>query len=63
MAKNVMQFKKSEYIKRTTEEIVDNCVETLVNIKHIDHAKIKVPKLHKKDSLSSEVENPDMNLK
>lgn len=62
MDKNVMQFKKSEYIKRTSEEMIDNCVETIRNIKNIDHQKIKAPKPHKQDSLTSMVENPDMNL-
>ncbi len=62
MDKNVMQFKKSEYIKRTTEEIVDNCIETLTNVKHIDAKKIKAPKPHKQDSLSANLENPDMNV-
>ena len=62
MDKNVLQFKKSEYIKRTTEEIVDNCVETLLNIKKINHDKIKAPKPHKQDSLSAHIENPDMNM-
>jgi len=62
MDKNVLQFKQSEYINRTTKEIVDNCVETLVGIKKMDAHKIKAPKPHKKDSLSADIENPDMNL-
>jgi len=62
MDKNVLQFKKSEYIERTTKEIVDNCVETLSGIKKMDAHKIKAPKPHKKDSLSADIENPDMNL-
>lgn len=62
MDKNILQFKKSEYIERTTREIVDNCVETLAGIKKIDHKKIKAPKPHKNDSLSAYIENPDMNL-
>ncbi len=62
MDKNVLLFKKSEYIERTTKEIVDNCVETLAGIKKMDHKKIKAPKPHKNDSLSAHIENPDMNL-
>lgn len=62
MDKNVLQFKKSEYIKRTVEEITDNCVETLAQIKKIGYDKIIPPKPHKKDSFSADVENPDMNL-
>ncbi len=62
MDKNILQFKKSEYIERTTKEIVDNCVETLAGIKKMDHQKIKAPKPHKIDSLSVHIENPDMNL-
>ena len=62
MDKNILQFKKSEYIERTTKEIVDNCVETLAGIKKMDHKKIKAPKPHKMDSLSAHIENPDMNL-
>ena len=62
MDKNVMQFKKSEYVKRTTEELVDNCVESLATIKGIDFTKIVAPKPHRQDSLSTGVENQDMNL-
>ncbi len=62
MDKNVLQFKKSEYIERTTKEIVDNCMETLVSIKKMDPLKIKAPKPHRKDSLSADLEHPDMNL-
>ena len=62
MDKNVLQFKKSEYIKRTVEEITDNCVETLAQIKKIGYDKIIPPKPHKKDSFSADVENQGMNL-
>lgn len=62
MDKNTMQFKKSEYIKRTTTEIVDNCVETLKQIKHLDTSKIVAPKPKRKDSLSADLENKDMNI-
>jgi nitrite reductase/ring-hydroxylating ferredoxin subunit/multimeric flavodoxin WrbA len=62
MDKNVMLFKKSAYIDRTTKEIVDNCVETLRQIKHIHSEKIVAPKPHKQDSQTAEMENPDMNL-
>ena len=62
MEKNVMQFKKSEYINRTTREIVDNCVEVLKQMKGIDASRIHAPKPHRKDSLSSEMDSPDMNI-
>ena len=42
--KNVMQFKRSEYIQRTAKEMVDNCVETLGQIKHIHSENMKAPK-------------------
>ena len=35
MDKNVLQFRQSEYIQRTAKEMVDNCIETLGQIKHI----------------------------
>lgn len=62
MDKNVLQFKKSDYIKRTTKEVVDNCLETLMQIKHLPADKMKAPKPHKQDSLSSDLINPDMNV-
>ncbi|MBG6112194.1 nitrite reductase/ring-hydroxylating ferredoxin subunit/multimeric flavodoxin WrbA [Flavobacterium sp. CG_23.5] len=62
MDKNVMQFKKSDYIKRTTEELVDNCVETLSQIKNTSTVKISAPKPHRQDSPSAGIENPDMNI-
>jgi nitrite reductase/ring-hydroxylating ferredoxin subunit/multimeric flavodoxin WrbA len=62
MDKNVLQFKKSDYIKRTTEEMVDNCIETLSQIKKRNTIKIIAPKPHQQDSLSADIENPDMNL-
>lgn len=62
MDKNVLQFKKSDYIKRTTKEIVDNCLETLMQIKHLPADKMKAPKPHKLDSLSAYLINPDMNI-
>jgi nitrite reductase/ring-hydroxylating ferredoxin subunit/multimeric flavodoxin WrbA len=62
MDKNVLQFKKSEYIQRTAKEMVDNCLETLAQIKHVHTANIKAPKPHKGDSLSADIVNPDMNL-
>lgn len=62
MDKNVLQFKKSDYIKRTTEELTDNAVETLKQIKRLDHTKIVPPKPHKSDSWSAGIENPDMNM-
>lgn len=62
MDKNVLQFKKSDYIKRTTEEMVDNCVETLSQIKNMNTVKIIAPKPHQQDSFSADIENPDMNI-
>lgn len=59
---NVMQFKKSEYILRTAKEMVDNCVETLGQIKHIRSENMKPPKPHKQDSLTADLKNPDMNV-
>jgi nitrite reductase/ring-hydroxylating ferredoxin subunit/multimeric flavodoxin WrbA len=62
MDKNVMQFKRSEYIQRTTKEMVDNCIETLCQVKHIHTEGMKAPKPHKQDSLSADIVNPDMNV-
>ena len=62
MDKNVMQFKKSNYVTRATKELVDNSVETLKQIKRIDSNKINPPKPRRKDSLSHDLENPDMNI-
>ena len=62
MDKNVLQFKRSEYIQRTTKEIVDNCVETLCQVKHIRQENMKAPKPHKQDSLTADLINPDMNV-
>ena len=61
MDKNVWLFKKSEYINRTSKELVDNCMATLAQVKHIPEEKIKAPKPHKEDSLSAGINNPDMN--
>ena len=57
-----MQFKRSEYIQRTAKEMVDNCLETSQQIKHIPSEKMKAPKPHKQDSLTADLKNPDMNL-
>lgn len=62
MDKNILQFKKSEYIKRTSIEIIDNCVEVLSQIKKVDSRKIHAPKPTRNDSLSAELENKDMNI-
>lgn len=62
MDKNVLQFKKSEYIQRTAKELVDNCVDTLQRIKQLPAQKTKAPKPHKEDSLSFGLDNPDMNV-
>jgi nitrite reductase/ring-hydroxylating ferredoxin subunit/multimeric flavodoxin WrbA len=60
MDKNVLQFKKSEYIQRTAKEMVDNCIESLAQIKNMTAGKIKAPKPHKEDSLSVGIVNPDI---
>lgn len=62
MDKNVLQFKQSEYIQRTTKELVDNCVDTLQRIKQVPDYRIKAPKPHKEDSLSFDLKNPEMNV-
>ena len=62
MDKNILQFKKSEYVNRTAKELVDNCVDTLKSIKQMDASKLKAPKPHKEDSLSADIINPDMNV-
>jgi nitrite reductase/ring-hydroxylating ferredoxin subunit/multimeric flavodoxin WrbA len=62
MDKNVMQFKKSQYIQRTAREMVDNCIETLCQVKHIHTEAMKAPKPHKQDSLTADMINPDMNV-
>lgn len=62
MDKNVLQFKKSEYIQRTAKEMVDNCVETLGLIKHVHVSHLKAPKPHKQDSFTAGMINPDMNV-
>ena len=62
MDKNVLQFKRSEYIQRTAKELVDNSIETLCQVKHIHHENMKAPKPHKQDSLTADLVNPDMNV-
>lgn len=62
MDKNVLQFKRSEYIQRTAKELVDNSIETLCQVKHIHHENMKAPKPHKQDSLTADLVNPDMNM-
>jgi nitrite reductase/ring-hydroxylating ferredoxin subunit/multimeric flavodoxin WrbA len=62
MDKNVLQFKRSEYIQRTAKELVDNSIETLCQVKHIHHENIRAPKPHKQDSLTANLINPDMNM-
>ncbi len=62
MDKNVMQFKKSGYIQRTVKEIVDNCMETLCQVKNIHPEKIKAPNPHREDSFTAGLINPDMNV-
>ena len=60
--KNVLQLKKREYIKRTSMEIVDNCVEVLKQVKNVNSHHIHAPKPRRNDSLSAEIENTDMNI-
>ena len=62
MDKNVLQFKRSEYIQRTAKEMVDNCLETLYHIKNMDTTALKAPLPHKQDSLTADMVNPDMNV-
>ena len=62
MDKNVLQFKRSEYIQRTAKELVDNSIETLCQVKHIHPENMKAPKPHKQDSLTADLINPDMNM-
>jgi nitrite reductase/ring-hydroxylating ferredoxin subunit/multimeric flavodoxin WrbA len=62
MDKNVLQFKRSAYIQRTAKEMVDNCIETLGQVKHIHPENLKAPKPHKQDSLTADLVNPDMNV-
>ena len=62
MDKNVLQFKRSEYVQRTAKELVDNSIETLCQVKHIHHENMKAPKPHKQDSLTADLVNPDMNV-
>ena len=62
MDKNVLQFKRSEYVQRTAKELVDNSIETLCQVKHIHHENMKAPKPHKQDSLTADLINPDMNV-
>lgn len=62
MDKNVLQFKRSDYIQRTAKEMVDNCIETLCQVKHMHTENLKAPKPHKQDSLTADMVNPDMNV-
>ena len=62
MDKNVLQFKRSEYIQRTAKELVDNCLETSRQIKQVQDVKLKAPKPHKEDSHTADLINPDMNV-
>lgn len=62
MDKNVVQFKKSEYIQRTAKEMIDNCLQTSKQIKHKPADTLKAPKPHKEDSLTAGMNNPDMNI-
>ncbi len=62
MDKNVLQFKKSEYIIKASRDLADNSVEVLRQIKQLDMSHYGAPKPHKQDSLSSGIDNPGMNL-
>ena len=62
MDKNVMQFKKSEYIKRTAIEIIDNAVEVSKQIKKINNDNIHSIKPKRSDSLTFDIENKEMNI-
>jgi nitrite reductase/ring-hydroxylating ferredoxin subunit/multimeric flavodoxin WrbA len=62
MDKNVMLFKRSDFVQRTAKEIVDNCLETLDQIKHVRAENIKAPTPHKEDSMTADMINPDMNV-
>ncbi len=62
MDKNVMQFKRSEYIQRSAKELVDNSMATLYQVKHMHAEIMKAPKPHKQDSLTADMVNPDMNV-
>lgn len=61
MDKNVMQFKKSDYVVRASKELMENAVETLKQVKRMDPDKITAPKPRKNDSWSTEIENPEQN--
>jgi hypothetical protein len=62
MDKNILQFKKSAFVERSAKELVDNSIETLSAIKKNPLLKLKAPKPHKQDSLTNEMDNPDMNI-
>lgn len=62
MDKNVLLFKKSNYVTRASKELADNSIETLKQIKRMDSQKISAPKPNKHDSLTNDVKNPDMNF-
>ncbi|HEY5966880.1 MAG TPA: nitrite reductase (NAD(P)H) small subunit [Chitinophagaceae bacterium] len=62
MDKNVLQFKRSEYIQRSAKELVDNSMATLYQVKHMHAEIMKAPKPHKQDSLTADMVNPDMNV-
>lgn len=62
MDKNILQYKKSEYINRTSKELVDNCVEISSQIKKVNLQNIHAPKPRSSDSLSADIENKDMNI-
>ena len=62
MDKNVLQFKRSEYIQRAARELVDHSMATLYQVKHMHAEIMKAPKPHKQDSLTADMVNPDMNV-
>lgn len=62
MDKNILQFKKSEYIKRSSKDLIDNCVEMIKQLKGIDRTGINAPLPKPADSPSFGIENKDMNI-
>lgn len=62
MDKNILQFKKSRYIQRSVNDLVDNSILTLKQVKQMPLGAYRAPKPHKQDSHTAELENPDMNV-
>ena len=62
MDKNILQFKKSDYILRSSIDLVDNCVEMIKQIKSVNSSGIQAPLPKPSDSPSFGIENKDMNV-